>query len=964
MSGPGPRLAVDFGTSTTVAMLQDRGGRVRPLLFDASPLLGSGVFAGADPDAELLTGGDAERAAVGLPQGLEPYPKQRVDDGTVWLADRDVPVADLIAAVLGRVAAEARRVAGDLPGEVVLTHPSSWRRLRRGVLAAAAARAGLGAVRLVAEPVAAAAYYAGRLGHELPEGRCLVVYDLGAGTFDVSVVRRAGAGFTVLAHDGLADVGGVYLDAALVEHVRALTAGRPGAADGWAALDRPRSTSERRVRHQLQLDARAVKEQLSRRPSAELHVPLVDADVHVTRAEFEALARPHLERTTALTATVLRSVGVGPDELAGVFLVGGASRVPLAATLLHRALRVAPTTLDLPELVVAEGALQAESEPAPPAAGRASAPRPAARAEDVTELRAAAADERVARRDEALHLAGRLLRGGDPSVRTAACTLLLGLVGDADAALARRARELWYASGLGALPGPPGGGNGAWNGPGNGAVVGIDVGSAESAVAVLERGRAVPVPNAEGALSTPSVVAVTADGSTLTGAAAARQALTNPEHTVRAPALLLGTGWALDRAGARYTAEDLVTILLARLHADAEAHLGGPIHGAVLTAPASFDHVQRLALAGAARRAGLPVLRVISAPAAALLGHGAHHGGEQIVLLVDLGAGTLDVALADVGDGLIDLKATAGDQHLGGDDWDRRIAERIAEQVRQDHGLDLAAQPAALARLREAAEAARIELSAAGSAQLHLPYLGVSPAGPVHVTDTLTRSALEAQTRDLLHRCSGPVDRVVIASGVPIADVDRVVLTGGAARMPAVAELVRGLTGGRTPYRGLPPEAVVTGAAVQAGILTGHVRDTLVLESTALDLGFELAGGTQHILVPRHTPIPHRSWTLVTTGTDGQTSLLVRVCEGDHPVAASNRPLAAFELTGLPTAPKGMVEIELEFDIDANGILTVTARDRVTGSDRTVVVDTVATDDAALAAGPASTLPVPLHRPA
>ncbi|WP_238016713.1 Hsp70 family protein [Dactylosporangium sp. AC04546] len=951
MTGPGPRLAVDFGTSTTVAVLQDRRGQVRQLLFDASPLLGSGVFAGPDPDAELLTGGDAERAAVGLPQGFEPYPKQRVDDGAVWLAEREVPVADLIAAVLERVAAEARRVGGGLPHDVVLTHPSSWRRLRRGLLAGAAAQAGLGAVQLVAEPVAAAAYYVGRLGHELPDGRCLVVYDLGAGTFDVSVVRRAGAGFTVLAHDGLADVGGVYLDAAIVEHVRTLTADRPGAAGSWAALDRPRSTAERRVRYQLQLDARAVKEQLSRRPAADLHVPLVGADVHITRAEFEALARPYLERTTALTASVLRSVGVGPDDLAGVFLVGGSSRVPLAATLLHRTLRVAPTTLDLPELVVAEGALEAVAEPAPPFAGRASAGRPASPQEDVTELRAAAADERVARRDEALHLAGRLLRGGDPSVRTAACTLLLGLVGDADAALARRARELWYASGLGALPGPQGG-----------AVIGIDMGAGRSAVAVLERGRAVPVPNAEGALGTPSVVAVTADGSTLTGAAAARQALTNPDFTVRAPGLLLGTGWTLDRAGVRYTAEDLVTVLLARLHADAEDHLGGPVHGAVLTVPASFDQVQRLALAGAARRAGLPVLRLISAPAAALLGHGAHHGEDQTVLLVDLGAGTLDVALAELGDGVVELKATAGDQHLGGDDWDRRIAEQIAEQIRQDHGLDLAAQPAALARLREAAEAARIELSAAGSAQLHLPYLGVSPAGPVHVTETLTRSALEAQTRDLLHRCRGPVDRVVIAAGVAIADVDRVVLTGGAARMPAVAELVRGLTGGRAPYRGLAPEAVVTGAALQAGILTGHVKDTLVLETTGLDLGFELAGGAQHILVPRYTPIPHKAWTLVTTGTDGQTSLLVRLCEGDHPVAASNRPLAAFELTGLPTAPKGLPEIELEFDIDANGIMAVTARDRVTGSVRTVVVDAVTAEDAAQAAGPASTLPVPLHR--
>ncbi|MEV4131000.1 Hsp70 family protein [Dactylosporangium sp. NPDC049742] len=348
----GVRLGVDFGTSNTVAVVADGDGRVRPLLFGASPLLPSAVFAGPDG---VLTGSDAERAGLGAPAGLELNPKRRIDDGTVWLGEEEHAVADLIAAVLGRVGDEAARVGGGTLAEVVLTHPAGWAARRLGVLASAAERAGLGPVRLLPEPVAAAAYYVDVLGEELAPGRCLLVYDLGAGTFDVAVVRRTDDGFAVVSADGLGDVGGLDIDAAVVEHAR--RAG--GSGEAWGRLDWPQTADDLRARHLLWQDARAAKEQLTRRPGAEVRVPLVEAAAHLSREEFEALVRPLLERTVAWTVRVLREARVPREQVAGVFLVGGSSRIPLVATLLHRALRIAPTALDHPELVVAEGSLHA-----------------------------------------------------------------------------------------------------------------------------------------------------------------------------------------------------------------------------------------------------------------------------------------------------------------------------------------------------------------------------------------------------------------------------------------------------------------------------------------------------------------------------------------------------------------------------------------------------------------------------
>ncbi|BCB76855.1 hypothetical protein GCM10022251_48870 [Phytohabitans flavus] len=368
------RLGIDFGTSATVAVLAGPDQRIRPLLFDASPLLPSAVFAGAD----LLTGADAERSALAHPSGLEPNPKRRIDDGTVWLGEREVPVVDLVAAVLDRVAAEARRVTGGSLDEVVLTHPASWARTRLDVLAEAARRAGLGGVGFVAEPVAAAAYFTTVLGGALDSGRCLVVYDLGAGTFDIGIVRHTATGFDVVAADGLDDVGGLDLDAALVRHVRSLTAADTAA---WGRLDWPRTPADQHPRRALWHGARAAKEQLSRHATADLHVPLVETDLHVTREEFEKVARPYLERTVVLTLDTLRAAAVPREEIAGVFLVGGSSRIPLAATLLHRALSIPPTAIDHPELVVAEGSLHARptvlAPPAPPAILVQTVPAPA-----------------------------------------------------------------------------------------------------------------------------------------------------------------------------------------------------------------------------------------------------------------------------------------------------------------------------------------------------------------------------------------------------------------------------------------------------------------------------------------------------------------------------------------------------------------------------------------------------------
>ncbi|WP_326686392.1 MULTISPECIES: Hsp70 family protein [unclassified Streptomyces] len=468
-------------------------------------------------------------------------------------------------------------------------------------------------------------------------------------------------------------------------------------------------------------------------------------------------------------------------------------------------------------------------------------------------------------------------------------------------------------------------------------VIGIDFGTTNSAAGVLEDGKVRLIPNAEGAVRTPSLLAVTAQGEILVGTAAERQAVTNPDHTVRAAQRNLGTDWSITRGDVRLTAEDAVGLLLTRLREDAEAHFGGPLNGAVLTVPACFALDQRAALARAGERAGLPVTRMISGPVAAAMAY-APDRDDATVLVLDLGGGTLDVVLTTLGDGVVEVAATAGDPQLGGDDWDLRIVQHMIKRVQQHYGLDLAGDAVATQRLREAAEAAKKQLSAAHATSLQVPYLAPGPHGPVHLDEVLTREEFEALTRDLLERCRRPVEQAFHDAGFTLSDVDRVVLTGGATRMPAVGELVRRLTGGREPYRGLGPEGAATGAAIQAGILTGAVKDVLLLDVCSQSIGIETEGGVNRKLVERNTTIPTKRSEIFTTHMDDQPTAVIHVVQGERGEASRNRTLAVLEVS-LPPAPKGVPRIEVGFDLYPGGTLHVTAKDLGTGNTTTGTVD-------------------------
>ncbi|WP_241562607.1 Hsp70 family protein [Streptomyces hoynatensis] len=461
--------------------------------------------------------------------------------------------------------------------------------------------------------------------------------------------------------------------------------------------------------------------------------------------------------------------------------------------------------------------------------------------------------------------------------------------------------------------------------------VGIDFGTTNSAVAVMEGGGVSPVPNAQGAHTTASLVALTAEGDVLVGAAAERQALTHPGHTWHAVKLKLGTDWSITRGAVRLTAEDVAGLVLARLRRDAEDYLGTPVTDVVLAVPAGFRRDQRAALVRAGERAGLNVLRLINEPSAAAMAYGLHRD-DCTVLIFDLGAGALDVSLIALSDGVVEVMAAAGDGRLGGDEWDLRIVEHLTGLVRRRHGVDLTGDVAAAQRLREAAETAKIELSAARTTTLRLPYLATGPDGPVHLEEELTREEFEAFTRDLLERCRTPVERVLADAGHTLADIDRVVLTGGAARMPAVGDLIRRLTDGREPYRGLIPGPVAGGAALQAGVLTGAVKDVLLLDVAPHSIGIEMHGGVTWKLLLRNETIPTKRSEILTTHTDDQPTVVVHIVEGEREDAARNWTLAVLELA-LPPAPRGVPLIEVTADCDANDILRITVRDLGTGNE-------------------------------